>query len=203
MFISTKNKASKKVVHYEQCPYAHNIHEDNKIYIYNLRDALNNNYYFCHYCSPLSKKYKKEKVAIDKFCKTYQLTYKYKSGLIFVQDILFKWIISFSGKNFLVYHQNAHKKLTSNKILGSPFTLGYHKQKIRGATLLEIFYAIYDHQDSYKYRHLNKKQIKIFYDNYAKKQSKNKTKLKKSIKQKTKRQQIKTVLDLIDNLANK
>lgn len=69
-------------------------------------------YHLCNCCPAIAHRYRREKKAVDSFCKDNQLQLKLEDGAINIaspQDC-WKIIVNGKNKNLLLYHKNSFEK---------------------------------------------------------------------------------------------
>mgnify|MGYP007069897400 CR=1 FL=1 len=159
----------------------------------------------------IMKMFREQEQDIKRFCKKYQLECFLQNGFVRVKDFVGKWYItSVSGqKKLLVYHKNTANKESSMIPTGYPQIPGYHLQKFKGNTIVELLEMIYDHMQIYETRqNLPKWVYKQYrYRYYSRKKSasqksgRTRAKEHRAEKHFLKKQRIKNVLDMINSLS--
>lgn len=187
-------KSRNKIIHSENCRYMKQVPEKNRRYFYNIKDAEYEGYSRCKYCSPIRQYLDKEQDALNRYCERNGLYYCFnpQGGTIDVISQNGKWKIIVNGKrNFIfLYHKNTHSSTSESLVPG------YHSQNVRRSSLLGYMKCIAEH-DIYR------EKFPLYEDSKTgirKGSKKWKSKCRHQT-QRRKRQEIKHVLDLMDQIT--
>lgn len=144
----------RKIVHMSSCSVLKRIEKERIRTFDNMEEAWLKGYHLCRCCSPLMKKYRREKNDIEQWCFENGFYTYLKSEKLFIGSHLHAWCICSdrNGQETEFYHQNWFEK----KNFDDCFLLGYHKQNYKSFTLVGYLKYIKNH-DTYM---LNEKSIK-------------------------------------------
>lgn len=135
-----------RIVHRDDCRYVKAVSPENERHFYTLRKAASEGFVHCLCCAPMQKYLRKEKDALDSFCKRNGLFYSFNrsDGSLDVISRTGKWKIIVNGqKDFIwLYHKSLFRQEDS-------FVPGYHSQNVRKSTLLGYLQYVAAH-DGYR-----------------------------------------------------
>lgn len=179
----------------ESCHHIRNTPQENLIPIDTVDDVIHNRFRFCRNCNRLVQQFNKEEDALYAYCQANGVIIRLHDSFLTISTPASKWkIIAFQKKGELtLFHHNTYK--TDRDHL-SPLR-NYHLQRVSCDSITGYLAYIIDH-DIYRRSHPVKKlkQEKP----PAPKGSKRYIKEQKRMKKQAKKQAVKNVLALIDNL---
>lgn len=141
----------RKIVHMTNCRIIQRIPKQNRKTFDSFEEAYEQGYRHCNCCSVIAQKYRKEKKAVDSFCRQHQLHFELINGVIHVISRHDCWRIIVNGKKniLFLYHKNTH--WNKNKKIPSIIP-GYHSQAYRTDSILGYLEYIVKH-DNYRDEH--------------------------------------------------
>ena len=188
-------KSSNKIVHTTGCRYVKMIPAKNRRYFDSPEAASAAGYTRCRYCSRIMKHLRKESKELKRFCGANGLYYGFNAsdGSLDVLSPSGKWKVIVNGGKHLIwlYHINTHEDNRESLVRG------YHSQKIRSETLLGYMDYIVKHDRFRKETPLYEFQR---HGNTVK-GSKKWKKEQKRAKQMRKKQQVRYVMRLFDEIS--
>ena len=136
-------KSRQKVFHLSHCKIIRRISKENRKQFATPEMAREAGYRLCDWCSPVGARVRKEKQAIDAFCRENGSVCCLKDDRFHIRMPHSQWIVSASGKGhkLFLYHKNTYKK---PKMPPSEIP-GYHAQAVRRDTVMEYLNYIARH----------------------------------------------------------
>lgn len=192
MFYSKKD--NKKIVHFSNCHYVRKIKKDNLEKFNTIEEARNAGYRVCNCCAPIAGHVRKEKKAIEDFCRKEGLSFHMHDGVLIICSPRSKWKIITNGskKKLFLYHKNENKYIKSKSMI-----TGYHSQAIRKDCIVEYLKYIIQHDEWRRYHPINLPVSKI---SAPQKGTKRWRKQQTKEKRHDRKMQISNVLSMIESL---
>lgn len=136
----------RKIVHLSNCEIIHRVPKKNRRTFDSLEEAFEQGYRLCNCCPAIAQRYRREKKAVDSFCRNNQLQFKIEDGAMHVISPHECWRIIICGKKrkLVLYHKNKFEPKGENIPSAIP---GYHYQAYRSDTILEYLEYIVRHDE--------------------------------------------------------
>lgn len=194
MLFYSKNS---KIAHFEGCHHMKNIREANLNFIDTYAEAKEKNFRVCKCCNPIAKTYKKEEPMLTTFCAENGLICFPKNHVINLHTVHSKWkIVPSNNGGLAVYHKNIRSRKNDTQ---SPIA-GYHLQSVKEDSLVGICKYVVGH-DSYRWRNPVQGNKKTKTKKAPKKGTHKWQVEQERIKKQNKRNAIKNVYSIFDQLA--
>ncbi len=157
-------------------------------------EARSIGYQYCSICSPISARFKKEKLEIQEFAKKHNLKVYVYDDAVYVNTQVAGWKIVQEGQNkkLHLYHENAFQIYRKLPMKNGKLVKEYHQQWASSGTILGFLEYIVDHDD-WKHEQANS------YKKYPKK-TKSQRKKYKAAKNRAKSESVRRVLNLIEEM---
>lgn len=139
-------KSHRKIVHLTNCKVIRRIPIENRRTFDTVEEAFEHGYHLCNCCPAIAHRYRREKKAVDSFCKDNQLQLKLEDGAINIaspQDC-WKIIVNGKNKNLFLYHKNSFEK--KYEVVPS-IVPGYHSQACHYRSILQYLKYIIRHDE--------------------------------------------------------
>ena len=189
-YVSSKTR--NKMVHTASCRYTKMMNPKNKKYFYSLEQASKEGFVRCKYCDKIAGMMRSEKGKIDVFSQMNGLypTYSREDGTLDIISPSGKWKVIANGKkqHIWLYHKNTYA--TKEKGL----VPGYHSQKVKRSSLMDYMKYIVQH-DEYR------DEVPAEEFKNIPKGKKARKKQERRIKALKRRQSIRYVISLLDNMS--
>lgn len=136
----------RKIVHLSNCEIIHRVPKKNRRTFDSLEEAFEHGYHICKCCPAIAQRYRREKKAVDSFCRNNQLQFKIEDGAMHVISPHECWRIITCGKKrkLTLYHKNKFEPKGENIPSIIP---GYHYQAYHSDTILEYLEYIVRHDE--------------------------------------------------------
>lgn len=147
--LTYSTKSHRKIVHLGHCRIIHRISRDYRNSFESLEEAHAHGYRLCNCCAPVAQRYRKERKAVDAFCKANGYHFKLLDGVIHIISAHDVWRIAAVGRNnkLILCHKNTSERFDKEKYTAS--IPGFHRQKCQSRTILGYLEIIASH-DSYR-----------------------------------------------------
>ena len=138
----------RRIAHFPHCKIINRIAKENRRTFASLEEAQENGYRLCNCCPSVAQKYRKERKAVDAFCRENGLEISLKNGALHIRSRHDRWQIISNGQynKLCLYHKNKGPR-RPEKI---PSTIpGFHSQAYRAESILDYLRSIRRH-DNYR-----------------------------------------------------
>ena len=195
------NNSGRKIVHSDGCFQIKRVKDDDIGIFHSVDDARQHGYRMCQCCSQTAKHYRIEKDLLIEYCLGRPVSFYFNLYDFTVRTPWSKWKIvdRADNKGMELYHKNTRVR---SKDSLSPIE-GYHLQRVKMESVIDYLRYIVDH-DVYKVNyHPEQLYPQPAKEAPPKKGTKRYKKQQKRLEKQKRKQSIKRVLDIIDNISEK
>lgn len=138
-------QSHRKIAHFPHCKIIRRIAKKNRCTFSSLEEMQKCGYHLCNCCSPMAQKYRKEKKALNTFCKNHQLQLTLLNDVIHIISRHDCWRILIKGspKKFFLYHKNTENRIGKQRT--PSIVPGFHSQPFHADSILKYLVYIAEH----------------------------------------------------------
>ena len=138
----------RRIAHFPHCKIINRIAKENRRTFASLEEAQENGYRLCNCCPSVAQKYRKERKAVDAFCRENGLEISLKNGALHIRSRHDRWQIISNGQynKLFLYHKNKGPRRPEKTPSVIP---GFHSQAYRAECILDYLRSIKRH-DNYR-----------------------------------------------------
>jgi len=121
----------RKVFHQQECRFVKRIKKKNRLYFQDIAAARKGGFRFCNCCSPMTRKYRKERPKIKKIIEDNGLKVQVFDNTLLINNNGVNWKIVLSEdktKAILLYHANTESNYGLKRVEGH-LQFNYHYQR--------------------------------------------------------------------------